>query len=209
MSKAADIFNAIKHRLPGKSTTAYPVLNSAVRAIAKRLLHNNSTLVRGELTVNIEAGASTGNLPEDFWGLMGWPYILGQMESLDPLPNRETELQYVVASIPQWYRLTNLSQIKLIPGSIAAVVLKGDYFKRPDRITGPMSSIPYNELFDDAIEELLVHLYGTGNTTGNQSDVQMLEAFLNPRVDAVASTIEKTAPLRIKNTNGLDGRLNY
>ncbi len=208
MSTAADIFNAIKHRLPGQIPNLYPTLNNAVRAIAKRLHHNNSTLVRGELSVNVTAGASSGDLPSDFWGLMGRPYIEGQTDILVPVPDRETELQYTQPSIPQWYRLTNLFAIKLIPGSSVAAVLKGDYFQRPAKITGPTSVIPYNELFDNAIEETLIHFHGTGNTTGNPNDVQMLESFLHPMVDAVSGTIEKAAPKRIRKTNPINGRLN-
>ncbi|MBI9091812.1 MAG: hypothetical protein JEZ12_21585 [Desulfobacterium sp.] len=208
MSKAADILNAIKHRLPGQIPNLYPTLNNAVRAIAKRLHHNDSTLVRGELTVNVTAGASSGDLPDDFWGLMGRPYIEGQMDTLAPVPDQETELQYAQPSTPQWYRLTNLSAIKLIPGSSAAAVLKGAYFQRPTKITGPTSPIPYNELFDDAIQEALVHLHGTGNTTGNPNDVQMLENYLYPIVDAVSGTIEKAAPKRIRKSNPINGRLN-
>lgn len=200
MSQVKDIIDGISHRLPDK-INLYPALNRAVRMIAKRLFYHDVSLVRGSLSVSIAEDATTGTLPTDFWGLVGRPYIDGQTRYLEPLPEQRYKLLYTSAAIPIYYEIAGTS-ITLVPGASSASTVKGMYFQRPTQLTSPMDTMPYNEAFDDAIAEALIHTYITGNSTG--SEVATMQHFINKAVDEMAPYMDKSAPVRTKDDLELD-----
>jgi hypothetical protein len=200
MSQVKDIIDGISHRLPDK-TNLYPALNRAVRMIAKRLFYHDCSLIRGDLSVTITADTSTGTLPSDYWGLVGRPYISGETRYLEPLPEQRYKLLYTSNSIPIYYEIYGTT-IDLTPGCSSASTVKGYYFKMPTKLTGPMDTVPYQEVFDDAISEALIHTYMTGNSTG--SEISAMQDFINKAVDDVAPYMDKATPVRVRDNLGLD-----
>ena len=202
MSQAKDILNNIKHRLPGR-VNIYPAINRAIRLVSKRLFYNKSNLVLGSLSVSILADASTGTLPDDFWGLLDKPYENGETYLLEPVPNQLTELQYTDDSKPKYYKIIDTT-LEIFPGTSSNTTINGDYWKKPTAITKPTDTIPFSELFDDVIEEYVIHSFITGSTTGQPQDISLMSNFVNQQVDSIAPYIANTAPKRIQDSFHLD-----
>lgn len=205
MSQAKDILNNIKHRLPDR-TNIYPTLNRAVRLVSKRLFYNKSNIVLGALSVTIAADESTGTLPSNFWGLLNKPYESTKTYTLRPIPNQQMELFYTTSSVPRYYKIIGTT-IEVFPGTSSEIIINGDYWKRPDKITKPTDTIPFNEQFDDVIEESLLHVFVTGGTTGDTNNVALMRNFINEQVDSIVPYIEKKSPKRIPDNLGLDAQI--
>lgn len=195
MSQVKDIIDSIGHRLPDKNNL-YPALNRAVRLIAKRLMYHDLSMVRGSLSVTISADSSSGTLPTDYWGLVGKPYLSGETRYLEPVPDPRYKLLYSENSKPRYYEIAGTT-INLFPGSSSATTVYGDYWTRPTKLTSPMDTMPFSELFDDAIEEALVVTY-----TGQ--DVGALQNIIYKAVDEVAPYLDKPATYRVQDTMNLD-----
>lgn len=195
MSSARDIIDGIKHRLPSR-VNLYPTLNRTVRMVSKRLFFHKSSLVKGALSVTITADSASASLPSDFWGLMEAPYISTDVRPLEPVPDRETKLTYSSNTTPMFYEIMGTT-LYLYPGSSSEITIKGAYWSRPTAITKPSDTMPYNELFDDAIQEALLHIYSSGDSTGNPGEIGMLQNFINKSVDEIVPYIEMSAPKRL------------
>ena len=199
MSTAADIIDSVRHRLPDR-VNVYPALNRAVRLISKRLFYHKSTLVMGALSESVAADANSLSLPSTFWALMSKPYISGKTYPLEPVPDMEAKLNYTDDSTPIYYEIQGQTMY-LYPGTSSIITIKGDYWTRPTKITSPMDTMPYSELFDDAIEEALLHTYVTGNSTG---EIGGLQNFINKAVDEVVPYLEMKSPTRVVDNLHLD-----
>jgi len=200
MSQAKDIIDEIAHRLPDRNHV-YPALNRAIRMVAKRLKYHNSSKVKGELSVSITADTSSGTFPSDFWGLLGKPYISGKTYTLKPLPDMRTKLIYSSNSVPVYYEVLG-NTLNLIPGSTSAITICGYYWQRPTKITAPTNTMPYNELFDDAIQESILHVYAGG--TIDPDYITTMEKIIYKSVDEIIPGIEQTPPTRMTNSMSLD-----
>jgi hypothetical protein len=195
MSQVKDIIDSIGHRLPDKNNL-YPALNRAVRMIAKRLMYHDASMVRGSLAVTITAASSSGSLPSDYWGLVGKPYISTETRYLEPVPDPRYKLLYSENSKPRYYEIVGTT-INLYPGWTAGGTINGDYWARPTKLTSPTDTVPFNEMFDDAIEESLLASY-----TGQ--DVSVLENIIYKSVDEIVPYIDKQAAYRPQNQMNLD-----
>jgi len=194
MSQVKDIFDAVKHKLPDRDNL-YPAINTALRLISKRLFYNRSNLVRGELDETITADSSSLTLPTDFWGLIGAPYIEDDLSVLKPIPNEEEKLSNTENTNPVFYEIIGQT-CYLYPGSSSAETLKGGYWTRPTKITSPLDTMPFAELFDDVIEDALLEVYGEKNMG--------LRQFIYQAVDEIAPYIGRTAVTEVQDAQCLD-----
>ena len=128
-------------------------------------------------------------LPSDFWGLKQNPWLNGQKYVLQPLPNQEVALQLNTAGLPQYYDIKG-TKIYLYPPPSSDYTLNGDYFQRPTSVSAVTDTIPFNEIFDDAIAEALVMLYDKGQA--NQGEVMlMVQKVINDYVDMIAPKYDR------------------
>jgi len=206
MSTVKDIIAAIKHRLPDRKNL-YPALNTAVRLISKRLYYHKASMVQEEFSITVAADTSSKVLPDDYWGLVTKPYISGQTCELDPLPSQETKLQYQTNGTPLYYQVKGQT-LHFTPGTTAEITVKGDYFQKEAALTKPSDTMPFFEMFDDAIQEELIHYYMTGDSTGDPHTVAMMGAFIKKAVDEIVPYIDKAAPKRFPDALNLDYRAN-
>lgn len=134
----------------------YAPLNRAIRAVSKRLYYHKSTLVQGNLSVSIAADANTGDLPSDFGGLMGSPYISGKTWKLTPLPDEDREIFYASTySTPKHYKVLGTT-LKVIPGTGSAITVVGYYYALPATLSAATDSIPWTGQLDDVIGEYTI-----------------------------------------------------
>lgn len=199
MGTVADIIDSIEHRLPDR-VNIYPALNRAVRLVSKRLFYHKSSLVMGALSESVSSGANSFSLPSDFWGMISAPYVSGKTYALQPVPDMDTKLNYTDDSEPLYYEIKGQTMY-LYPGTASDITMMGDYWSRPTKLTSPMDTMPYNELFDDAIEEALIHTYITGNSTG---EIGGLQSFINKSVDEVVPYLDRKATVRVTDNLHLD-----
>jgi hypothetical protein len=195
MSQVKDIIDAIGHRLPD-TNNLYPALNRAVRMIAKRLMYHDASMVRGSLSVTIAADSSSGSMPSDYWGLVDKPYLSTETRYLQPVPDPRYKLLYSSNSQPRYYEIVGTT-INLYPGWTAGGTINGDYWTRPTKLTSPTDTMPFSEMFDDAIEEALLVIY-TGQDTG------ALQNIIYKSVDEIAPYLDKQATYRPEDQMNLD-----
>jgi hypothetical protein len=145
MSTVQNIIDSCGDRLETANVDSlYPHFNRAIRLVAKRL--------------SLAGGADTASvsLPSDFWGLFEDPWFDGIRYRLRPLPPGNQKVLYDGEyGEPRWYEVKGTT-IYFIPGNTAAGTLKGDYFQKPAALSAGTDTIPYNEEFDDMIEEFLI-----------------------------------------------------
>lgn len=187
MSTVSDIFDAIGHRMPEKSNR-YPALNNVVRLIAKRLFWHKSDLCVASLSVAVTASSEYASMPTDFWGLMQKPYINGKTWSLEPLPTKENALTMLSADgEPRYFRMKGAAgvwRMYLYPNNSSAITINGDYFSRPTQLTKLSDTIPFNEMFDEVIQEGMVLFYTQGGTA--------LANIISEAVDNIVPLMDKT-----------------
>lgn len=203
MSQVKDILAGLSHRGLNR-TNVYPSLNNALRLIAKRLRYYDSSLVRGNLDVAVTAPASSVEMPAGYWGLISAPYILSLRRELKPLPNQQVKMSYPENSVPAYYKMFGAT-MELTPGASSDIVINGEYWKRPATLTKPSDEIPYNELFDDVIQEALMYVHMTGKDAGVTAAFRELVFSL---VDEVVPMIDRPGPTRFQDNAGFDSLLN-
>jgi len=134
-----------------------------------------------------------GYLPDDFMGFLSKPNIVGTNFQLPGMPNKETEmvLDQQSAGTPRYSALFG-DRLKIWPGTSADIVIGGDYWIRPTKLTCLDDYLPFMGLFDDVIQDyLLAVLVG-----GPMATVE-LSAILTSAVDLVCVKREKKAPVRM------------
>ena len=95
-----------------------------------------------------------GDLPADFWGLEGHPYLDGRPDRLYALPSLNARLQYTSAGLPIYYEIKG-RRICVTPATSADYTIKGKYFARPTAITAASDTLPFDEIFDDIFAEYM------------------------------------------------------
>lgn len=200
MSEAKDIIDEISHRMPDKQNL-YPALNRAIVLVSKRLKFHDSSLIRGALSVTVSADTSTGSMPSDYWGLLDKPYVSGKTEFLYPLPNDRTKLLHTTDSVPRWYEMVGTT-INLIPGTTSEITILGPYWVKPTKITKPTDTMPYNEQFDDVIQEALLNIYITGGVDGNS--IGTMKSLINDSIDLIMPGLEQKIPQRTPDAQNLN-----
>ena len=102
----------------------------------------------------------TITLPNDFFGFSERPYLQGRRILLEPLPV-EAKAVLNSASTPIYYELRgNIATLYPIP--VTNVTVMAQYYKKPAKITGITDNIPFNGLFDFAIQEAVVDICQMG-----------------------------------------------
>ena len=178
MSTVQSILNNLSKRVGGNTSDLYPFVNLAIRTIAKRLYWHNSDVLRADLSLDFSADDTYEDLPTGFWGLMGKPYIDGKKWLLLPSPSLDYEVRYTTAAQSKYYRVKG-NRLYLFPPTSSDITVKGSYFAMPTEITATDDTMPYDELFDDAIGEALVRFYEISGAV----NLNELTKFLNESVD--------------------------
>jgi hypothetical protein len=193
MSTAATITTLIEPRTEIESTDdnyskLLSVLDLAVKIIAKRLYHHKSHLVKELESIALETDDSSGTLPTGFWGLWPgtYPWIDGKKWCLRPLPDTRTRLLYTSSGEPRYYEILKTT-IDVIPATSSDITLKMYCFIKPDTISASTSTIPWDELFDDALAEYLIRYYQEWweEEAPTPQDLLNLKEFLFHAVDQV------------------------
>ncbi len=188
-STVANLIEEIQDRIPeDKIENIFPVLNRAVRTIAKRLFMVKSDLIISGLNLSYSAADQYKALPNDFWGLVEKPYISGLTWQLQPSPGIETEIQYISSGQPYYFRVKGL-YLWLYPATATAITVCGDYFQKPDVLTQMEDLVPYAQLLDDAIQEYLIMTMAGGSAASAGS----LKSFLEEQVDIVVANRSQKA----------------
>ncbi len=159
------------------------------------------TLASTETLTTQSAGASYtitsqddfGYLPSDFWGLMDRPYISGKTWELLPLPSQDVKIQYTSAGVSRYYEVRN-NRLYVIPATSSDITIYGDYFKKPTEITSVADTIPFDELFDDAIGEWLVKIMAKGLQFDTADAAVLMHQMMVDAVDLVLVHRPKKAP---------------
>ena len=129
-----------------------------------------------------------GFLPDDFWGLWGKPYLDGKTYPLIPLPGTDTELQFTGSGTPIYYKIRG-NRIYVTPHTGTDYTIKADYFQKPETIENTTDYLPYDDLFNDVIYELVLNLFKKSGIL-----VPELQAVFNAAIDVVAVKRGKKAP---------------
>ncbi len=113
-------------------------------------------------------------------------------------PVAKTPLSYEVQTQaigePLYFELKG-NDLHIYPSYTEEIIIYGDYFERPTKIEAVGATVPYNELFDDIIEEYIVRIVRSGFTgKSNKSDPILLQEFIYQAVDEVLAARSKTMP---------------
>jgi len=200
MSTVSEILEGIKHGFPNKVNIAR--VNRAVRLISLRLFYHKSSLAKGALAVTVTADSSSASLPSDYWGMIDWPYVVGKTNRLEQLPNLETRLTYSSNSSPIYFDIKGQT-IYLYPGTSSEIVIGGDYWAMPTAITALTATVPFNELFDEAIIEALCNTPIT-ETGRNPSEGVIMKTIIDKVVDEIAPYRDKKSPIRVEDNLNFD-----
>lgn len=132
-----------------------------------------------------------GYLPADFWGFFGKakPYINGKDYPLNPLPSQDEKLNwYQSTGEPYFFELIG-DWFVVTPPTSSDITVKGLYFQRPAALSSLEDTMPYQEIFDDVLQEYLVELLIMGTASGAAIQQQLMVG-----VDLVVAKREQKAP---------------
>ncbi|MFA5378024.1 MAG: hypothetical protein WC455_19895 [Dehalococcoidia bacterium] len=132
------------------------------------------------------------DLPSGFWGLVDQPYLDGKTYPLLPLPSEDVRLSYTSAGEPRYYQIKG-NKIYFTPHVATDATLKGDYFCKPTEVTAVGDTLPFYELFDDAIGEALVRYY-LPDGRFSVENLRAVQEFLFQEVDQIASKYGRGTP---------------
>jgi hypothetical protein len=195
-STMATLLDEFLDRIPeDKLLDLFHGTNMAIRTIAKRLYFHESDLVRGELSLPFLADAEYGDLPADFWGLMSKPWIVGSRGTLIPLPDVETRLTNSGSGVPRFFDVAGM-RLLIFPSTASAIIVGGLYFQKPTPVEDMTDALPYNGLFDDALQEYILAALTTGNILSDTMYTAM-KRMMNDAVDLVVSKRPKKAAARM------------
>lgn len=135
-------------------------------------------------SITITSDDAYGYLPDDFWGLKidneSWPYLSGQLWPLQPLPSTQTEQNYTSPGLPKWYKIRG-NRIYVTPHTSSDYTIVADYFQKPTTIENTTDYLPYDDLFNDVIYEIVLNLFKKSGIL-----VPELQAAFHAAIDAVA-----------------------
>lgn len=197
-STVQSIYDVLQYHpdLQVRSDDLIHVVNMAIRSIAKRLYVLGSDIITGTMSVPIDVSVEDafGDLPADFWGLAGDPYVSGETYPLSPLPPNEA-LSYASPGTVVYYEVRG-RRIYVTPEAAADCTIMAKYFQKPPVLTGVASIIPFNELFDDLIAEY-VEMYFRGAQSKSGNTIQILDKLIKEGVDLVAARYDRKGPVDI------------
>jgi hypothetical protein len=170
------------------TTNPGPFTLDTVATLTLTLDDDDSVTDEGPSEIEITNDDSFGFLPSDFWGLVGKPYLDGKTYPLLPLPNTDTELQYTSAGTPHYYKIRG-DKIYVTPHTSADFTIKSDYFQKPTLIENTTDELPWNDLFNDVIYEVVINLFKKSGIL-----VPELQQMLNASIDVVANKRGRKAP---------------
>ena len=142
--------------------------------------------------ISLSSDPAAALLPADFWGMRSKPALEGARFPLNPIPSQTARLYYSGRTGPvEYYNLAG-DKMNLYPGTASDIIIIGDYWKKPVRLTDMEDVLPFNDLFNDAIEEYLVAVLGGGPMAA----VVSTKAILIDSVDLIVKMREIKAPER-------------
>lgn len=104
------------------------------------------------------------------------------------------EVQSQTTGDPRYYELIG-TRLYIYPVRSTEITLHGDYFYKPVELTDVTDTIPYSELFDDAIEEFLVKVVRSGKTgIDTKINQALFQSFLWDAVDRIVALRSEEAP---------------
>jgi hypothetical protein len=149
-------------------------------------------------SVILTSRADVVNLPSDFWGFIvggseDFPYIVESGRMLRPLPSQKAAINAGETGTPRYFKLKG-SKLYVYPATDSDITIKGDYFVRPAAVSALADTIPYGELFDDAIGEVIALLYGKDLST-QVENVSLLQKTIYEAVDMVVPKHDQRSPV--------------
>lgn len=175
------------------TTNPGPFKLDTVAAATLTLISTDAVVAAGAASVTITSDHRFAFLPSDFWGLKGKPYFDTYTWYLEPLPSQDMEMALQTAAQPLYYKVKGNNKLYVYPPTASDYTIKGDYFQRPAAISADTDTLPFNELFDDALAEVVLRFYKDG-AKQDLNGMQLLKSFLNSEVDLIAKKRQKSAP---------------
>ena len=158
------------------------------------LVSTDAVTAAGAASVTITSDDGYGYLPTGFWGFVDQPYLSTKTYPLLPLPSLDIKLSYTSPGEPRYYQIKG-GKIYVTPDTGIDYTIKGDYFARPTELTATTDTLPYYELFDDAIAEFVMRFFRSGQE-GAAATVDMTRMLIE-NVDLVAAKYDRRAPTRM------------
>lgn len=142
--------------------------------------------------VTLTSDNSSGGLPADFGGLIDPPYLSGKQYPLLPLPSRDVELAYVSPGEPRYYKIKG-SRIYVTPHTNVDYTIKADYFAVPAAVSAATDTLPFWDLFGDAMAEAIMRTYRSGEQVIG-ADSQWWKLYCQENVDPIARKYGRSGP---------------
>lgn len=104
------------------------------------------------------------------------------------------EVQTQAIGPPKYFELKG-TILHIYPCDDEELIIYGDHFAKPTALDDTTDTIPYNELFDDIIEEYIVKIVRSGFTgVDEKSDPTLLQYFTWNAVDEILATRSQIYP---------------
>lgn len=198
---ATELFETGMYITTDQASNLGPYKLTKVEAGTLTVATGSLTAAGAGSTVTITSDDAFGDLPSDFGGLISEPYLDGKTYPLLPLPSQDVALSYTSAATPIYYQVKG-SKIYVTPHTASDYTIKADYFAVPAMVTAATDTLPYFDLFGDAMAEAVMRTYRSGEQVIGV-DSQWWKLFCRENVDSVARKYGKRGP-REAHTNGID-----
>lgn len=141
--------------------TLVDCVNVITGIITKRLVENDSDLVKAHHQFTYAASDQTEALPERFLGISERPYVTTTKARLDPLP-KDMRADLATAGTPMYFEVRGANML-VHPPPAASTTVELEFYQKPAAATDITSTIPFSGTFDDLYMEAVLRIGSAGS----------------------------------------------
>jgi hypothetical protein len=167
-------------------------LNDTVDLLFEKLWFRDSDLATVKLDLRLPANRALVQLPDDFRGLKGRPFLEG--EGCRLMPATEDVIIAAAASPgkPSHYHLAG-EEIEVFPTPTEEYRIQGRYYAHPGQITDVALAMPFFDIFNRLCTEAIYKICEGGPGVATTA---AFSEFLDDGIDRVLASRDHHAPIR-------------
>lgn len=136
-------------------------VNQITDVLFRYLWRRESDLIESSTSLDFAVSAQGVDLPADFYGFAGMPYIVADEIALTPATKTQARALSDDSGYPEYFESKN-GKLYLYPVTDQALSVLVDYYTRPVDVNALADALPFGGLFDRIFEDGAVRVQAEG-----------------------------------------------
>lgn len=160
--------------------TLVDCVNVVTGIVTKRLVDNDSDLLKSHHQFTYAASEQSAALPDRYLGMSENPYFTVSKARLDPLP-KGIRADLATDGTPLFFEVRGANMV-IHPPPAAATTVEMEFYQKPAAATDITSTVPFSGVFDDLYMEAVLRIGSAGMTIADDPGFMR---FLQRQVDDI------------------------